>query len=234
MASKQVVNMDYETFLKKAKEYYDDPEDTSRYLCIFEWRKRFVLNAMDFDDVRRLFEDYLFKWGKMARVYPISIREKIYKKFLEEVRRIASEIDALTNLTLIFPEFDKYEDKIKRVYEEICEINVPYKDKKPRIAPTSTSKILHFLQPTLFIIWDRKNVREPKHYGETSDWYLRYLRNKREDLQTILDSYMKTNDGSKIEALRAIEDLHAEDLAKMGYQGKESITKMLDEVNYDN
>lgn len=134
----------------------------------------------------------------MARVYPKKIRENVYRKFSEHVPSILEEHKELFNIELASQNFEIYEGKIKGIYEKICELHVLYGDRKRRIGPTATSKLLHFFFPDLFIIWDFKNVREPKKYGESSDEYLRYLNDKRKVLLSVVDSYKRCIGGSSV------------------------------------
>lgn len=225
--------MDYKTFLKTVKDFHSDFQDTKLYFEISKRRNAFSNRKIwEKDLVRWLFETYLFKWGKMARVYPRKIRENLYRKFSKYAPSILEEYKEF-DLELTSQNFETCERKIKRIYEKICELHVPYRDRKRRIGPTATSKLLHFFFPNLFIIWDLGNVREPQRYGDDSDEYFRYLKDKRQILLSIIDSYIRYHGGNKVQAVRAIENLHAKELPATGFKGfKEPITKMLDELNY--
>jgi len=226
--------MDYKTFLKLAGNYHkNNRRDTELYFEILKRRNAWNQGTWDLDFVNFIFSQYLFKWGRMQRVYPKEIQKKMYSKFLKAGPMILEESSDLSSLRLLSPRFETQKDSLAKVYEKICGLNVPYRNRKVRIGPTGTSKILHLLFPNLFVIWDRKWVREKQGYGETSSEYVRYLSNKREILQGVVQSFMKQNGGNAATAIKTIEELHADDLSKKGFEMfKEPVTKLLDEINY--
>lgn len=223
-------------FLERCKKYHSDEEDTRLYIKVMKER-RDRWNSKDLADkvgVREfLFDCYLFKWGKMARVFPKAIRENLYQKFLECMPSILKRYEELGTVNLISSEFEKYEDKIKSIYEEICELQVPYKGGRRRIGPTATSKLLHFFFPELFVMWDLKNVRKKQKYGESAEEYLRYLKDKRHALKEIVRNYVNRYGGSETQAIEKLVEIHANELSEMGFKRfQEPVTKLLDEINF--
>ena len=226
--------MDYKTFLKLAENYHSqNRRDTELYFEILKKRCAWDQETWDLDFVDFIFSRYLFKWGRMQRVYPKEIHKKMYSKFLKAGPKLLEESSELLSLSLLSPRFEIHKDSPAKVYEKICELNVHYRNRKVRIGPTATSKILHLLFPNLFVIWDRKWVRKKQGYGESALEYLRYLSNKREILQGVVQSFIEQNGGNHVAAINMIEEMHADDLSKKGFEKfTEPITKLLDEINY--
>lgn len=227
--------MNYKTFLQQANSYHGriEREDTDLYFEVLKKRNAWDLKTWNMNFVQFIFEKYLFEWGGMARVYPKDIQKNMFAKFLKDVPLILQRFNEPFDSTLITSTFEAKTGKIKMIYDDLCGIHVLRKNRKVRIGPTATSKILHFLFPNLFVIWDNNVVRKRQKYGKTADEYLRYLSDKRELLQTVVKLLMDKNGGTQAQAIKTIENMHAEDLVRKGFEKfNEPITKLLDEINY--
>jgi len=227
--------MDYKTFLQQASDYHkpSEREDTNLYSEVLKRRNAWDLKSWNMGFVRFIFEKYLFEWGGMARVYPKNIQKNVFAMFLKEIPVILKRFNEPFDSALVSPTFEVKTGKMKKLYEDLCELHVLRKKRIVRIGPTATSKILHLLFPDLFVIWDNEVVRKRQKYGTTADEYLRYLSDKRELLQTVAKSFVDKNGGTEIQAVKTIETLHAEDLTKKGFEKyHKPITKLLDEINY--
>jgi len=227
--------VNYKTFLQQANSYHEriEREDTDLYFEVLKKRNAWDLKTWNLDFVRFIFQKYLFEWGGMARVYPKDIQKNMFAKFLKEIPVILQRFNEPFDSALISPMFDIKARKIMMLYDDLCGLHVLRKKKIVRIAPTATSKTLHFLFPNLFVIWDNEVVRKQQKYGTTADEYLRYLSEKRVLLQRVVKSFIDKNGGIETQAVKAIENMHAEELAKKGFEKfPEPITKLLDEINY--
>jgi len=227
--------MDYKTFLNRAKAYHEntDKEDTELYFEVFKRRNSWNVTAWDMDYVQWLFKTYLFQWGGMARAFPVLARDEVYGSVFKETPPMLREYAALQNLELLSSRFVDLSHMIPLAYKRLCELRFSYKNKSRRIGPTAASKLLHFLFPKVFVIWDNRFVRIPQNYNETPDEYFRYTNDKLGVLREVVESFVKDDAGSELGATYAIEALHADDLSKMGFERfREPITKLLDEINY--
>lgn len=230
-----MLNTNYKIFLQKAGNYHKlgEREDTELYFEVFEKRNAWDLKTWSMDFVHLIFKQYLFQWGSMARVYPKDTQKNMFAKFLKKAPVILQRFNEPFDSMLISPTFEVKTGKIKKLYEDLCGLHVLRKKRKVRIGPTATSKILHLLFPILFVIWDNEVVRKRQKYGTTAEEYLRYLSEKRVLLQTVVKSFIDKNGGTEIQAVKAIENMHAEELAKKGFEKfPEPVTKLLDEINY--
>jgi hypothetical protein len=61
---------------------------------------------------------------------------------------------------------------ISLAYDGVCELKFSFKNRKRRIGPTAASKILHFLFPDTFVMWDQRVVRARQNYDSTPNEYL--------------------------------------------------------------
>jgi hypothetical protein len=149
----------------------------------------------------------------------------------ESLPALTSKYLVVSHLSLISRAFQDKEEPIKSFYDELCSISVRRSRGFLRIGPTASSKLLHFMFPNLYVIWDRRWVRDPQHYGETSDEYYRYLTNKRELLASVIcESGRMTKDIVEWLVLQ-----HSMDLEWIGLPHTlEPITKLLDEINFGN
>jgi hypothetical protein len=105
---------------------------------------------------------------------------------------------------------------IQEVFETLASAGgKPYKS-------TGTSKILHVLQPRLFVMWDSA-IRGGYAVSETSNDYARlFLPRVQRELREAVDSYVTENQSEPRTAVQELE--------KRG--GGRPITKLLDEYNY--
>jgi hypothetical protein len=118
---------------------------------------------------------------------------------------------------------DELKETIKKIFQEFSS--------KKSIGPTGASKILHVLNPYLFMMWDRKireayhKLRAKNHELGGPDCYLEFLKQSQEIIKTILSK--RSEDDIWNDHLTFIDkDFMA------AFSFKESMLKMLDECNY--
>ena len=118
---------------------------------------------------------------------------------------------------------NELKETIKKIFQEFSS--------KKSIRPTGASKILHMLNPYVFIMWDRK-IREAyhklhakNHKPDSPNCYLEFFKQSQEIVKTILSK--RSEDDIWNDHLTFVDkDFMA------AFSLKESILKMLDECNY--
>ena len=141
-----------------------------------------------------------------------------YTKTKLELKKLKGE--RLENLNLNDGEL---EETIKRIFLEFSS--------KKSIEFTGASKILHVLNPFVFMMWDN-NIRNAyhklhidNHKSGSSECYLEFLKQSQEIIKTILSK-------------RSEDDIWSNHLTfidkdfMMAFSFRESMLKMLDECNY--
>ncbi len=89
---------------------------------------------------------------------------------------------------------------------------------------TDASKIIHAINPQLFVMWDRK-IRKGVMGGENiqyADYYIIFLQRMKDELRELISSCIENSEYSEEESLKIIEELC----------DRKTIAKLLDEYNY--
>jgi hypothetical protein len=140
------------------------------------------------DDLRRLDVDlhllgivgpFLIRWGTMARVVD---REGLdWKGFCQKLDDLEPEFASLRGKRFIALDFDDevISSAIKTTYGELGLF--------PRLGgPTSVSKVLHLLNPEIFVMWDgnirRAYNRKNRLVNEFSEGYLEFLKQAQREI----------------------------------------------------
>ena len=129
------------------------------------------LNDFDKDYLVSILTQYLFKWGKMARVLGFKGCETLGSKLIT----MDSQLKNFKQESLSTIDLTKNAGKITVTYDEI--MNTRWKSNRGRIkrvGPTSTSKALHLFSPNLFILWDRA-IRNYYGFNDNGIEYTRFL-----------------------------------------------------------
>lgn len=168
------------------------------------------LSQLTPQDARNTIIEFLKAWKirYTERIKPIKLKEKL--------RKLNAHFQVFRNECLIALDFDrevtlnnqrmKISEVIKEIYRELC----GKKDKKIEIkgikgiGPTAASKILHGVNPQVFMMWDEA-IRNGYGYAGNEVGYLKFMIETREIL------------------LRMASHLREAD---------KSSTKLLDEYNY--
>jgi hypothetical protein len=119
----------------------------------------------------RILTQYLFKWGRMARVLGFKGCETLGSKLIQ----MDSKLKNFKQENLSTIDLTKEAEKITATYDEI--MNTRWKSNRGRIkrvGPTSTSKALHLVAPNLFMIWDRA-IRNYYGFNDDGVEYTRFL-----------------------------------------------------------
>jgi hypothetical protein len=175
------------------------------YLKALRDFKKLKPNGDGQPDIKSILQPYLLKWGRMGRVLGYKGCNRITEK-LEEMANQLAELIAV-NLTTV--DVRKRSHEIEALYNSI--LNAKWKSEKgktKRVGPTATSKVLHLVNPDLFLIWDSK-IRKTYGFKDSGVEHVRFLASMQKLSKKLCS---------------VVENLQA--------QYEKSITKILDEYNW--
>lgn len=212
--------MDYRTFLDGVWKYNSLNEFQQDYIClIIEPRKVWEnLNNITEKNVENIVIEFLRRW-KIRNTQRIDQEE--LKKTLRNLDEYSKLIRHKRLLDLDFiEEANKVSGNIsgliKKMYDQINKVH--------GVGATSTSKILHGINPPFFMMWDKK---ERLGYGcaENSVGYLRFMFESQIILRRIVRSCQeKYNCNLEIAKERILKQANT--------RRKMSLTKLLDQYNF--
>ncbi|MGD0994424.1 MAG: hypothetical protein ABR909_02740 [Candidatus Bathyarchaeia archaeon] len=173
----------------------------------------------DVKHVQRVMKLFLICWG-MNRV----VRRKgvDWKRLADSIRKLEPEFTVLRNKRFLTPRL--FEDKavfdaIKKIYGELD--SIPYLG-----SPTTLSKILHLLNPEIFVMWDNAIEREyhklNRHIDYSANGYLEFLKDAQKGFLLILSEYHRET-GKTIDVI--------EQELKSQHQNR-TMTRLIDEYNW--
>lgn len=173
----------------------------------------------DIVHLRRIIKPFLIQWGMMGRVVG---REGLeWAKVGETLRSLEEEFELLRGQKLLTMKFQdtKISDAIRRVYRKLDPIDYIG-------SPTAISKILHLLNPEVFVMWDndiRKAYKKKnRRVRETPEGYLEFLNEMQKELEDALNDYRK-------ETKKELDEIEREIRAR--YRNK-TLAKIVDEYNW--
>jgi len=143
----------------------------------FEYRDAFAkfqaeeLRNFNKDYLVSILNQYLFKWGKMARVLGFKGCETLGSKLIQ----MDSQLKDFKQESLSTIDLTEKAEEITVIYDEI--MNTRWKSDRGRIkrvGPTSTSKALHLVAPNSFMLWDRA-IRNYYGFNDNGIEYTRFL-----------------------------------------------------------
>lgn len=215
--------MRYEDLLRVASHFEKEIELTE---CIYfgaieklgDVRKN--LNKLDdVQHVRRVIKPFLIQWGMMGRTVG---REGLnWKKLSETLRSLEIDFDVLRNRRFLTIDLNKRKVSIaiKNIFSRIR--SIPYIG-----GHTSTPKIMHLLNPEIFVMWDeaiRKTCnKRNKRITDSSTGYLEFLKEIQKELRLSLGAHQKETGGS-------LDELEKEIRSK--YKNK-TLARIVDEYNW--
>jgi hypothetical protein len=197
---------DDEEFSKFVKQYETEYANLDiLYLRAVQDFGNVKLNELTDFHVESILRPYLLKWGRMGRV----LGYKGCRRIAEKLGEIANQFCEFQNLTLVTVDIIEKSDKIGTLNDEI--LNAKWKTDKGRtrrVGPTATSKVLHLVNPDLFMIWDSK-IRKTYGFKDSGAEYVCFL--------SIMQNWSKKL-GSVVKNLQ--------------FQYGKSIAKIIDEYNW--
>jgi|GEM_PF-1196950 len=164
------------------------------------------------EEVNKLFE-FIKRWDYHFRGDEKKFKE-IYHKIHHNLMELKDESFYTIDLSL-----KKTMLSIKRIFDLIASCNY-----EGRYESTDASKIIHTINPKLFIMWDR-NIRKGILGSENiqyADYYIIFLQKMKNELRELISSCRKNDNYGEEESLEIIEELC----------GGKTIAKLIDEYNY--
>jgi hypothetical protein len=176
----------YKDLLRTASEFEDEIELTECiYFGAIEKLSDVRKNLNELDDiqhVRRIIKPFLIQWGMMGR----SVGQKglDWKRLGDTLRSLEKDFDVLRNRKFLTVDFDErsVSTAIKNIFNEIR--SIPYIG-----GHTSTPKIMHLLNPEIFVMWD-KSIRETyeernSRITDSPRGYLEFLKETQKELKKL-------------------------------------------------
>lgn len=157
------------TYVKKNEEEWGVSDQIIYLPCL----KRMKTIKTD-DDFKSLVRVILINWGMMQRVLNFKLRPGWENNLINSLNNVRKELEIFKSLLIDEIDLKDFEKDIKKCYKEI----------RNSIAPTATSKLLHFICPDFFPLWDdnireqiTKELRAQKKKGINSEesGYYRYM-----------------------------------------------------------
>jgi hypothetical protein len=169
--------------------------------------------------IRRVIKPFLIQWGMMGRVVG---REGLdWKKLSETLRDLEKEFGEFRERKFISIDFDeeKFSSAIKKIYDKLDFI--PYIG-----SPTAISKILHLLNPEIFVMWDNDIRKLYKNKNsrvrDTSEGYLEFLKDVQKELREALEERQR-------EIGKGLDEVEQE---IRGRYKRKTLARIVDEYNW--
>jgi len=173
-------------------------------------------------DVIRIF---LLQWGQMART--VEREDTEWKKLTDNLLSMRESFQKLRGKSLL-DDFDNEEiaEHIKSIYESAYVKN---------IVPTAISKILHLLNPDLFVMWDEKIREKYKKKNPaisiSANGYLEFLKTVQTEVKEAIKEESERSGRSEQDIVEEIcTNLPSK---KLGPEYcRKTLAKLIDEYNY--
>lgn len=116
--------------------------------------------------VVRVFKPFLIQWGMMART--LGRKKFNWTRLGRTLRNLEPHFKALRSKSFLHVNFEDKEisENIQKVYRELSKIK--------HVGPTAVSKILHLINPEIFVMWDEK-IRDMYNVRGSAKGYLKFL-----------------------------------------------------------
>jgi hypothetical protein len=217
--------MKYKDFIDNVNKYEDKfglVVEPKYFKAIEELREvREDLGKLDFaQHLEGTIKQFLADWGKMWRV--VNRPGLDWKGLGEALRKSEKEFEKLRNESIVSINFNEVtvSNAIKTIYRRTK--GVPYLG-----GATAISKILHSLNPEVFVIWDtdirKKYEKKNSLIGHSPEGYLEFLKaTQKEVLEALRDRRKQTR--------KELTEIERETSSEY----KKTIAKLVDEYNYVN
>jgi len=164
------------------------------------------------EEIDKLFQ-FIKRWDFHFRGNERKFKE-LYREIHPSLMDLRDESFSTIDLSL-----EKNASNIKIAFNSMANCNY-----EGRHESTDASKIIHTINPELFIMWDRK-IRKGIMGNENiqySDYYVIFLQKMKNELQELISSCREDSDYGEEESLGIIEELC----------GGKTVAKLIDEYNY--
>jgi len=223
---------DFEAEISKHIRKFKDDPDYRKWSENEVWRKFDFSKPLNERDIDQIIT-FLDKWGGMARVNgkikKQMGKDKMYKELIKASQINQSLFSYLKNLE--FEDFDfkkaatkecvhgkTYKDVIEEIFENFENV----------IKHTSSSKIMHMVNPNLFVMWD-KNIRDSWGCSANARGYFNFLIRMQLEFEELVKDYIKVKGVSKT---KGTDKLLNELNSRIGHECP--ITRWIDVYNWIN
>lgn len=161
---------------------------------------------------------FLIEWGTMARV--VGRAGLNWEYFGETLRGLEKDFSKLRGNRFVIINFDeeKVSNAIRTIYRTLSLHS-------HLGGATTVSKVLHLLNPEIFVMWDgdiRKHYKKNSRIRDTAEGYLRFLKTMQtEIMEALRDRQIGT--GKELDEI--------EEEIRQKYNGK-TLARIIDEYNY--
>ena len=179
------------------------------------------LNKLEQAHVEEIIRIFLINWGRMGRT--VERKNTEWNELTKRLRDSNEFFQKLLGRNILDVEFsEEVVSAIKGAYESA---------KVKNIGPTAISKVLHLLNPELFVMWDEK-IREKHGAKGSANSYIKFLMKMQDEINEALEEEAKNRGCSKDEVARRIcEELTSEKLRRELLK-KKTLAKLIDEYNW--
>lgn len=179
------------------------------------------LNKLEQAHVEEIIRIFLINWGRMGRT--VERKGTEWSKLTEQLRNSNEFFQKLRGLDFLDIKFnEEVISAIKGVYESA---------KVKNIGPTAISKVLHLLNPELFVMWDA-DIRDEYGVKGSANGYIEFLKKMQNEIDEALEEEAKNRGYSKGEVARKIcKELTSEKLSRE-FIKKKTLAKLIDEYNW--
>lgn len=176
-------------------------------------------------DVAQRVLNFLKGWGEMTRLPKegSSKRRKLEIALAVWLREHRKDLEDLRQQRIWSANLSKIGPQLITMYDSLASMRKGF-------GPTATGKTLHVLLPGVCVIWDAVYVRNRQGFDEEGKDYLEYLKTRQTILLDLINEAKRETGIANDEAL--VESL-IEQHARRWSGCRPPITKLLDEVNYD-
>ncbi len=198
------------------------------YMKALEKLKDVRFNLDQLDDtqhIKRVIKPFLIMWGSMGRVVGGNFEWEKVGNILRGLKPAFEVFNEKSFLDVDFTE-KNLSKAIEKIFQELRKLEVPKKKKIGRLGWTGISKIIHLVNPEIFVLWDDK-IRD--HYHKINlrirgspEGYLEFSREmQRQLLEALKDHQNETHQEITIMANELI----------LNFDNK-PLTKLCDEYNW--
>jgi hypothetical protein len=173
----------------------------------------------DVKHIRRIIRLFLINWGMMNRV--VGRKDLEWKKLGETLRSLEKEFRELRDRKFLTTNFNEntISNAIRTIYGKLDPF--PYLG-----SPTTLSKILHLLNPEIFVMWDNEIVKKYKkrnfRVSTTAEGYLEFLKDAQKEIKEALNDHQK-------ESGKQLDEIEKELRARCDNR---TLARIVDEYNW--
>ncbi len=171
--------------------------------------------------VKNIIKMFLIQWGRMGRT--VDRKDLNWDQLAEQLRSSKDAFQKLQGKSLLDINLDDKEikDAIKRAYEAA---KVKY------IGATAISKILHLLNPEIYVMWD-EDIRKKYKVAGSAGGYLKFLKLMKEEVKSALEEEAKRRGCSEEKVAEEIcRELPSKELGQE--YSRKTLAKLIDEYNW--